>query len=65
MDLRNQFLRSFELASLTQDPAERQRLLNFVIAGAGPTGVELSGCPVPDAGPRVARRLPGTWTPPR
>lgn len=43
VDLRNQFLRSFELANLAQDPAERQRLLNFVIAGAGPTGVELSG----------------------
>ncbi|AMR26600.1 NADH dehydrogenase [Hymenobacter psoromatis] len=42
VDLRNQLLRSFELANLTQDPAERQRLLNFVIAGAGPTGVELS-----------------------
>ena len=42
VDLRNQLLRCFELANLTQDPAERQRLLNFVIAGAGPTGVELS-----------------------
>ena len=42
VDLRNQLLRCFELASLTQDPAERQRLLNFVIAGGGPTGVELS-----------------------
>ncbi|WP_223650123.1 NAD(P)/FAD-dependent oxidoreductase [Hymenobacter psoromatis] len=42
VDLRNQLLRCFELANLAQDPAERQRLLNFVIAGAGPTGVELS-----------------------
>src|SRR5207248_8400386 len=25
------------------DPAERARLLNFVIVGAGPTGVEMAG----------------------
>ena len=42
VDLRNQLLRSFELANLAQDPAERQRQLNFVIAGGGPTGVELA-----------------------
>ena len=41
--LRSHLLHSFELASLAQDPAQRQRLLNFVIAGAGPTGVELAG----------------------
>ncbi len=40
--LRHQLLHSFEQASLARDPAERQRLLNFVIAGAGPTGVELA-----------------------
>ena len=28
---------------MTEDPEERKRLLNFVIAGAGPTGVELAG----------------------
>ena len=40
--LRNHLLQTFEQASLAKDPAEQQRLLNFVIAGAGPTGVELS-----------------------
>lgn len=40
--LRNHLLHSFEQATLAKDPAERQRLLNFVIAGAGPTGVELA-----------------------
>lgn len=40
--LRNHLLRTLEQASLARDPAERQRLLTFVIAGAGPTGVELA-----------------------
>ena len=28
---------------MTDDPAERERLLTFIIVGAGPTGVELAG----------------------
>ncbi len=43
LDIRSQFLQCFEQASLTIDPHVRQSLLNFVIAGAGPTGVEMSG----------------------
>ncbi|WP_234735915.1 NAD(P)/FAD-dependent oxidoreductase [Tellurirhabdus bombi] len=43
LNLRSQFLQSFEQASITKDPATRQSLLNFVIVGAGPTGVELAG----------------------
>jgi len=43
LDIRSQLLQCFEQASITTDPAERQSLLNFVIAGAGPTGVEMSG----------------------
>ena len=43
LNVRSQFLQSFEQASITTDPAERQGLLNFVIAGAGPTGVEMAG----------------------
>jgi NADH dehydrogenase len=41
--LRGHVLRAFERASTCADPRERQRLLTFVIAGAGPTGVEYSG----------------------
>jgi NADH:ubiquinone reductase (H+-translocating) len=40
--LRNQFLRRFEEAS-TADPDADAGLLTFVIAGGGPTGVELAG----------------------
>lgn len=42
-DMRRRILLSFELAENTEDPAERRRLLNFVIVGGGPTGVELAG----------------------
>ncbi|WP_266368438.1 NAD(P)/FAD-dependent oxidoreductase [Tellurirhabdus rosea] len=43
LNLRSQLLQSFEQASITKDPDTRQSLLNFVIVGAGPTGVELAG----------------------
>lgn len=43
LNVRSQFLQCFEQASITTDPDERQSLLNFVIAGAGPTGVEMAG----------------------
>ena len=43
LDIRSQLLQCFEQASITTDPDMRQSLLNFVIAGAGPTGVEMSG----------------------
>lgn len=41
--IRRRILMSFEQAELTEDAAERTRLLTFVIVGAGPTGVELAG----------------------
>lgn len=41
--LRNHFLSNLEKAAATSDPAERQRHLNIVITGAGPTGVEIAG----------------------
>jgi NADH:ubiquinone reductase (H+-translocating) len=41
--LRHRILLAFEEAESTDDPQERQRLLNFVIIGGGPTGVELAG----------------------
>ncbi|MFD2573493.1 NAD(P)/FAD-dependent oxidoreductase [Spirosoma soli] len=43
LNIRSQFLQCFEQASITRDAAERQGLLTFVIAGAGPTGVEMAG----------------------
>lgn len=41
--LRNSYLIRLERASRLQDDLERKKLLSYVIAGAGPTGVELSG----------------------
>ncbi|MFT3729526.1 MAG: NAD(P)/FAD-dependent oxidoreductase [Terricaulis sp.] len=41
--IRRRLLTRFEEAELADDEAERQRLLTFVIIGAGPTGVELAG----------------------
>jgi NADH dehydrogenase len=40
--IRAKILRAFEMAELVEDPAERARLLTFVLVGAGPTGVELA-----------------------
>jgi NADH dehydrogenase len=41
--MRNHVLSAFERAALTDDPEERRRLETIAVAGAGPTGVELSG----------------------
>ena len=41
--LRTRILAAFERAEVTQDEAERRRLLTFVVIGAGPTGVEMAG----------------------
>lgn len=41
--MRNALLKRLEMATTTQDPAERKKLLNVVVAGGGPTGVEISG----------------------
>lgn len=43
LNLRSIILQAFEAASLTSDLSERERLMNFVIVGGGPTGVELAG----------------------
>ena len=43
LDLRSMILQNFEEALNTNDLEERNRLMNFVIVGAGPTGVELAG----------------------
>ncbi len=41
--IRRRILRAFEAAEMETDAARRERLLRFVIVGAGPTGVELAG----------------------
>jgi NADH dehydrogenase len=43
LNIRSLMLQNIEEADLTTDVAKRRSLLNFVIAGAGPTGVELAG----------------------
>jgi NADH dehydrogenase len=42
-DIRTRVLLAFELAEREADPLKRQALLNFVVIGGGPTGVELAG----------------------
>jgi NADH:ubiquinone reductase (H+-translocating) len=41
--LRRRILLAFEAAETESDPGERSRLLNFVVVGGGPTGVEMAG----------------------
>ena len=43
VDIRNHVLRQFELAALEPDAGARRAMLTFVVAGGGPTGVEMSG----------------------
>lgn len=43
LNLRSLILENFERALLTDDLHERDALMNFVIVGGGPTGVELAG----------------------
>jgi NADH dehydrogenase len=41
--LRRRILLAFERAETEPDPDEQRRLLNFVVVGGGPTGVEMAG----------------------
>jgi NADH dehydrogenase len=41
--IRAHILRAFEHAELSDDEAERRRLMTFVVIGGGPTGVEMAG----------------------
>jgi NADH dehydrogenase len=43
LELRGRIFGAFEMAELATDPAEIDRLLTFVVVGAGPTGVEMAG----------------------
>lgn len=43
LELRGRIFGAFELAELASTPAEIERLMTFVVVGAGPTGVEMAG----------------------
>lgn len=43
LNLRSLIFENLEQAAITEDPKKRKSMLTFVVAGAGPTGVELSG----------------------
>ena len=43
LQLRHRLIQNFEDVILAKDPQEIERLLNIVIVGGGPTGVEVSG----------------------
>ena len=43
LNIRSLILENFEQAVLTTDISEKNSLINFVLVGAGPTGVELAG----------------------
>lgn len=41
--MRNELIKTMEKAAIETDPVARQKLLTVVIAGGGPTGVEIAG----------------------
>ena len=43
LNIRSLILENFEQAVLTKDVADKNALINFVLVGGGPTGVELAG----------------------
>jgi NADH dehydrogenase len=43
LQLRHRLIRNFEHALVVKDPNELQTLMNIVVVGGGPTGVEISG----------------------
>jgi NADH dehydrogenase len=57
LEIRRRVFLAYEAAERIEDPAERAAFMNFVIIGAGPTGVELAG-----ALAEIARQsLPGDF----
>ncbi len=55
INMRNHLLLNLERASITDDIKEKQRLLNIVIAGGGPSGVEIAGM-LGEMGRRIIRK---------
>jgi len=55
LNLRNHLLLSMEKAARADSREERDKLLNIVIAGGGPTGVELAGM-LAELGQNIARK---------
>ena len=43
VEIRRRVLLAFEAAEREPDPQKRENLLNFIVIGAGPTGIELAG----------------------
>ncbi|GAC1426721.1 MAG: NAD(P)/FAD-dependent oxidoreductase [Flavisolibacter sp.] len=43
LELRNSILQRLEKATITSEEGERRKLMTVVVAGGGPTGVEISG----------------------
>src|SRR5215203_3142721 len=43
LEIRRRMLLAFEVAEKTEDDAERDAAMTFVVVGAGPTGVEMAG----------------------
>ncbi|RZK52831.1 MAG: NAD(P)/FAD-dependent oxidoreductase, partial [Pedobacter sp.] len=43
LNLRSLILQNLEASLITKDPQEKAELLNFVVVGGGPTGVETAG----------------------
>jgi NADH dehydrogenase/putative oxidoreductase len=58
-EIRSRILDAFERAEAAEDPALRERLLTFLICGAGPTGVELAGAIAELARHGLAREFRG------
>ena len=57
LELRGRIFGAFELAELSEDPAQVDRLLTFAVVGAGPTGVEMAG----QIAELARRALPGDF----
>jgi len=61
LSIRQQVLSAFEAAEVCNDSSERRRLLNFILIGAGPTGVELAGAIAELAKASLAHHPVGGW----
>jgi NADH dehydrogenase len=55
INLRNHLLLNMEKAVITDDVSEKEKLLSIVIAGGGPSGVEIAGM-LAEMGQTIARR---------